>query len=145
MPTQPDAASSPKKRLSLHAPARVTPLAPLALLAALCALAFAPEARAGSRPAQACRPLVDAPGPHGLWLGHFTGGRMAPVASGVAVEWRDDYACFASAAACAAWRRGLREVYRDVEGWGTCLALRGGGDYPRVERVVRRTVVKARY
>ncbi len=124
------------------------PSLPCAVAAALAfataVLLASGEAQAGSRPAQACKPLAGVPGPHGLWLGHFTGGRYAPGPQGLAVEWRDDYACFPSAAACAAWRRDMRAVYRDVEGWGTCLALRGGGDYAPVARVVKRTVVKAR-
>jgi len=121
-------------------------LSPAGAAAALAVLLMAPApALAGSRPAQACKPLAGLPGPHGLWLGHFTGGRIGAGPFGEIVEWRDDYACFTSAADCAAWRRGLRAVYRDVEGWGTCLALRGGGDYAPVARVTKRTVVKARY
>ncbi|HEY8580523.1 MAG TPA: hypothetical protein VIL72_11590 [Beijerinckiaceae bacterium] len=92
-------------------------------------------AQAGSRPAEACRPLASVPGPHGLWLGHFTGGRRI----GPGVEWRDDYACFTTSGACRAWWASLRREYRDVQGHGTCMALRGGGREIRVARTVLRT------
>ncbi len=89
------------------------------------ALSFASAAQAwDSRPAQACRALSDLPGPYGLWLGHFSGGKRTGVP---AVEWRDDYACFTSNADCRAWWNSLNREYRDVQGHGTCLALRGGG------------------
>jgi hypothetical protein len=107
-------------------------------------LALPGAAQAGNRPAQACRPIADIPGSHGLWLGHFTGGRR--IAGYQNVEWRDDYACFTSGAECARWWRGLRSVYRDVEGHGTCLPLRAGG-VPTfvVKPVAIKSVVKARY
>ncbi len=80
-----------------------------------------------SRPAEACRPLASLPGPYGLWLGHFSGGKRTAVSGVHAVEWRDDYACFTSSADCHAWWRSLNREYRHVQGHGTCLALRGGG------------------
>lgn len=104
-------------------------------LAIAAALFGAAPAQAGSRPADACRPLASLPGPHGLWLGHFSGGLRT--AGGV--EWRDDHACFTTARECRAWWNSLNRVYRHVQGHGTCLALRGGGRPLRVERTVLRT------
>lgn len=112
-------------------------------LAAAFALALSEPAYAGNRPAQACRPIANIPGTHGLWLGHFTGGRKIPEYR--VVEWRDDYACFTSAADCTAWRRYLRRAYRDVEGHGTCLPLRAGGVATYVAPVVYESVVTSRY
>ncbi len=108
------------------------------------ALALPGAAQAGNRPAQACRAIADLPGSHGLWLGHFTGGRR--IAGYQNVEWRDDYACFTSGAECARWSRGLRRIYRDVEGHGTCVPLRAGGALTAgVKPVAIKSVVKARY
>ncbi|MDB5572003.1 MAG: hypothetical protein JWN93_3186 [Hyphomicrobiales bacterium] len=91
-------------------------------------LSFAGSAHAwSSRPAQACKSLSGLPGPYGLWLGHFSGGKRVAVSGVAGVEWRDDYACFTSGAECRAWWNGLNRHYRDVQGHGTCLALRGGG------------------
>jgi hypothetical protein len=112
-------------------------------------LTFAGGAQAwNSRPAQACKALSGLPGPYGLWLGHFSGGKRVSVSSpegglGVAgVEWRDDYACFTSMSECRAWWNGLNRQYRHVQGHGTCLALRGGG----VPLVAARPVgLRARY
>jgi hypothetical protein len=112
-------------------------------LAAAFALAVPDAAHAGNRPAQACSPIADVPGTHGLWLGHFTGGRKIPEYR--VVEWRDDYACFTSAADCTAWRRDLRRAYRDVEGHGTCLPLRAGGVATYVAPVVYESIVTSRY
>ncbi|HUZ66435.1 MAG TPA: hypothetical protein VMU56_02100 [Beijerinckiaceae bacterium] len=81
-----------------------------------------------SRPQQACAPFAQDMSLPGLWLGHFTGGRLARVAqSRRALEWRDDYACFPTHAACDVWQRGLLRQYGSVEGYRTCLPLRGGG------------------
>lgn len=115
----------------------------LPALAAMFVMALPNAASAGNRPAQACRPIADVPGTHGLWLGHFTGGRKLPAYR--LVEWRDDYACFTSAADCAAWWRDLRHAYRDVEGHGTCLPLRAGGVATYVAPVVIQSVVTSRY
>jgi hypothetical protein len=118
---------------------RMTGLLLLALSAG--AVAGAGEAQAGNRPAQACAPIAHLPGE--LWLGHFTGGRR--VVGGAGLDWRDEYGCFTSRRECQVWWSGLRSVYRHVEGHGTCLALRGGGQVA-VKRVVKdRTVVRARY
>ena len=111
--------------------------------AAIFALALPDAAVAGNRPAQACRPIADIPGTHGLWLGHFTGGRKIPQYR--VVEWRDDYACFTSAAECAAWRRDLLRAYGDVEGHGTCLPLRAGGVATYGAPVVYERIVTSRY
>ena len=107
------------------------------------ALALPNESVADYRPAQACRPMADMAGSHELWLGHFTGGRKIPQYR--VVEWRDDYACFTSAAECAAWRRDLLRAYGDVEGHGTCLPLRAGGVATYVAPVVYERIVTSRY
>ena len=111
----------------------------LVCLLALGALTWSGESQAGSRPAAACKPMQHLPGE--LWLGHFTGGRR--VTGGFGVDWRDEYGCFTSRAECRAWWTGLHRVYRHVQGYGTCMALRGGGR-PAVV-VVKRTVLRARY
>ena len=113
-------------------------------VAAMLALALPNESVADNRPAQACRPMADMAGSHELWLGHFTGGRR--IAGYQNVEWRDDYACFTSGAECARWWRGLRSVYRDVQGHGTCQPLRAGGA-PGVsmQRGAEKSAVTARY
>ncbi len=99
------------------------------------------EARAGNRPAEACKPMSHLSGQ--LWLGHFTGGRR--VARGFGVDWRDEYGCFTSRAACRAWFNGLNRTYRHVQGHGTCMALRGGGSRIVTRVVKHRTVLRARY
>ena len=99
--------------------------------------------QAGNLPASACRSMAHLPGE--LWLGHFTGGRQL---TPHLIDWRDDYACFTSAAACRAWRNSLGRVYRHVDGWGTCLALRGGGELVVAKPVAwkpKRAAVRARY
>lgn len=115
----------------------------LPVLAACFTLAAPGAAQAGNRPAEACRPIADAPGTHGLWLGHFTGGRKIPAYR--VVEWRDDYACFTSAIDCATWWRSLRRAYHDVEGHGTCLPLRAGGVPTYVRPLAIESVVRTRY
>jgi len=104
---------------------------------------WAGAAEAGNLPAAACRPMAHLPGE--LWLGHFSGGRkMTPYF----VDWRDDYACFTSRAECRAWRAGLGRAYAHVEGWGTCVPLRGGGKVIVAKAIVvkpKRVVVRARY
>lgn len=112
----------------------------------LCLLAFAAaswpgESQAGNRPAAACQPMAHLPGE--LWLGHFTGGRR--VAGGRDVDWRDEYGCFQSRAACRSWWNGLNRVYRHVQGHGACRALRGGGQVVVTKTVKHRTVLRARY
>ena len=114
----------------------------LVCLLAFGALAMPGAALAGNRPAAACRPMSHLPGE--LWLGHFTGGRR--VGAGYAVDWRDEYGCFTSRAACRVWWTGLNRVYRDVRGYGTCTALRGGGKAVTVKTVKRKgTVLRVRY
>lgn len=61
---------------------------------------------------------------HGLWLGHFTGGRFLKVDATKILDWRDQYSCFASGAACRNWERHLTRAYRQVVGYRTCLPLR---------------------
>lgn len=103
-----------------------------ALLALLAGLIHLSSASAGffdvSRPRQACAPFAHDLSVPGLWLGHFTGGRLerTPV-SGRVLEWRDQYACFPTRAACDLWQRRLLRDYGSVEGYRTCLPLRGGG------------------
>lgn len=112
----------------------------LVCLLAFAALAWPGAADAGNRPAETCRPMSHLPGE--LWLGHFTGGRRV---SGAAVDWRDEFGCFTSRAACRTWFNGLNRVYRHVQGHGTCLALRGGGRVIVRKVVKHRTVIRARY
>ncbi len=114
----------------------------LLIAAVLMCAGWGGTAQAGNLPAAACRPMAHLPGE--LWLGHFTGGRkMTPHL----IDWRDDYACFTSAAECRAWRNSMSRVYRDVEGWGICLALRGGGKVIDARAVVKpkRLGLRARY
>ena len=113
----------------------------LVCLLALAGAAMTSEAEAGNRPAAACRPMSHLPGE--LWLGHFTGGRR--VAGGFGVDWRDEYGCFTSRAACRAWWSSLNRVYRHVEGYGTCMALRGGGRVIVTKVAKPRAVLRARY
>jgi hypothetical protein len=95
-----------------------------------------------SRPAQACSPMSHLPGE--LWLGHFAGGRK--IDGGFGVDWRDEYGCFTSRAACRNWWVSLHRAYRHVDGYGTCLALRGGGKTVVAKKVVKhRTVLRTRY
>lgn len=112
----------------------------------LCLFAFAAtvwsgESQAGNRPAATCKPMAHLSGQ--LWLGHFTGGRR--VVGGLGVDWRDEYGCFTSRAACQRWWGGLNRVYRHVQGHGTCMALRGGGRAVATRAVKRTTVLRARY
>lgn len=77
---------------------------------------------------QACAPHAHRFDVPGLWLGHFSGGRAAWLASGDrSVDWRSEYQCFFSARACQTWRAGLKRHYARYDGWGSCLPLRGGG------------------
>ena len=73
-------------------------------------------------------PVVVAPAPvlvpvwpH-IWLGHFTGGARTAV-PGV-MDWRDEYARFASRRECLHWVRALKRIYRAQEGFKTCLPIR---------------------
>jgi len=59
--------------------------------------------------------------PH-IWLGHFTGGARTAV-PGV-MDWRDEFARFASRRECLHWLRALKAVYRAQEGFKTCLPIR---------------------
>lgn len=82
----------------------------------------------GSSGPRACAPHSDRFDVPGLWLGHFSGGRLALHPNGDRrVDWRSEYQCFFSARACNAWRASLRREYARFRGHGTCLALRGGG------------------
>jgi hypothetical protein len=95
-----------------------------------------------SRPAEACAPMAADLSLPGLWLGHFSGGRLVRQLDQPAVlAWRDVYSCFDTARACAAWQRGLRREYRDQEGYRTCLPLRAGG----VPIIREENVVRAKY
>jgi hypothetical protein len=81
-----------------------------------------------SRPALACLPHAQDMRVSGLWLGHFTGGRLVSAPEGGQfLDWRDDYSCFPTARACARWQRSLTRAYHSQEGYQTCLPLRGGG------------------
>jgi hypothetical protein len=98
------------------------------LLGALSLARPSPAFAFGSRPSRACAPYASDMSVPGLWLGHFSGGRLdwAP-GRGRFVDWRDDYSCFTTAAACAAWQRSRLREFGAVEGYRTCLPLRGGG------------------
>jgi hypothetical protein len=113
-------------------------------LTGVTALFVAGPARAfpESRPADACAPLASDLTVPGLWLGHFTGGRLirGPDDAGRTLAWRDDYSCFTSARACALWQRDLRRKYSAQEGYRTCLPLRGGGT-----PIVEENVIRAKY
>jgi hypothetical protein len=112
----------------------------IAGLLALGAVFWSVESHAGNRPAQTCKPMAHLPGE--LWLGHFTGGhRVGPGA----VDWRDEYGCFTSRAECRVWWGKLNRAYRHVQGHGTCLALRGGGQVIVKKTVRQKTVLRARY
>lgn len=104
--------------------------ASLLFLGASAALWSASPARAfvESRPARACEALADRQDVSGLWLGHFTGGGLTKTPDGArALAWRDEFSCFTSASACAAWQKNFRKTYADQEGYRTCLPLRRGG------------------
>jgi hypothetical protein len=105
-----------------------------------------------SRPALACKDHERDLRVPGLWLGHFTGGRLihAPAGGGRLLDWRDDYACFPTGAACARWEAGLLRVYHSQQGYRTCLPLRGGGERIRVVKRLRvhhrrHAVIRAKY
>lgn len=123
-------------------PAAMTALYALIILAF--AGLFATPASAffgGSAGPKACAPHADRFDVPGLWLGHFSGGRLAYHANGDRrVDWRSEYQCFFSARACYAWRASLRREYARFRGHGTCLALRGGGK--PVRAVVRAVSVR---
>lgn len=76
---------------------------------------------------RACAPLAHRLDVPGLWLGHFTGGRIIHANRQKTVNWRNEYRCFTSARACQAWRADMRRHWGHVNALGTCLALRGGG------------------
>jgi hypothetical protein len=101
------------------------------LMAALAIVA----AMSGLRPGSAADlgvivppPVVVAPAPvvvpvwPRIWLGHFTGGARTAV-PGV-MDWRDEFARFASRRECLHWVRALKAVYRAQEGFKTCLPIR---------------------
>jgi hypothetical protein len=71
-----------------------------------------------------CAVLKQVPDLPGLWLGHFTGGRFLGGGDARLVDWRDQYSCFPSRAACSRWQRQLHRLYRQVQGYATCLPLR---------------------
>ena len=96
-----------------------------ASLAAGPASAFFADSSSGPR---ACAPHAQRLDVPGLWLGHFSGGRWDRHPNGDRrVAWRSEYQCFFSARACHAWLAGMRREYARFRGYGTCLALRGGG------------------
>lgn len=74
-----------------------------------------------------CSATRDLPQWPSVWLGHFSGGRFVPVTVDRSqVDWRDSYFCFASKRDCDGWLRAMRVNFRDVEGYKTCLIIRGG-------------------
>jgi len=120
-------------------------LLPAAVAGALALFAAgAPAAAFGSRPERACAPYAHDLSLPGLWLGHFTGGRLERDPASVRVlDWRDQYACFPTQAACDRWQDRLRRRYDSVDGYKTCLPLRAGG--VRIVRRVSTHVVIAKY
>ena len=68
-------------------------------------------------PAPVLVPVV----PH-IWLGHFTGGARTEI-PGV-MDWRDEFARFASRRECLHWLHALKRAYRAQEGYKTCLPIR---------------------
>jgi hypothetical protein len=100
--------------------------AALAILAALSGFQSASAADLGVvvRPPVVVVPapvLVAPVLPH-IWLGHFTGGARTSV-PGV-MDWRDEFARFASRRECLHWLHALRRTYRAQEGFKTCLPIR---------------------
>jgi hypothetical protein len=71
-----------------------------------------------------CAMLKEVPDLPGLWLGHFSGGRFRDEGGAQLVDWHDQYSCFPSRTACSHWQRDLHRLYRQVEGYATCLPLR---------------------
>lgn len=113
---------------------------------ALAILIFgAAPALAGADGPKACAPHAQRFDVPGLWLGHFSGGRTALLPNGdPGVDWRSEYQCFFTARDCHVWRAAMKRHYGRYEGYGTCIALRGGGaPIVRVTRAVR--VLSVRY
>ncbi|HQT62836.1 hypothetical protein [Acidiphilium sp.] len=78
----------------------------------------------------------------GLWLGHFTGGRFTRLnGAPPALEWKDLYSCFPTAASCLRWQRDNLHAFHGLQGYRTCLPLRGGGRHV----LAARHVVIAKY
>jgi hypothetical protein len=71
-----------------------------------------------------CAVLKDVPALPGLWLGHFTGGRFLADNGIHLLDWRDQFSCFPSRVACGRWQRHLHHLYRQVQGYTTCMPLR---------------------
>jgi hypothetical protein len=67
-------------------------------------------------------PILVAPVLPHIWLGHFTGGARTTT-PGV-MDWRDEFARFASRRECLHWLRALKALYRAQEGFKTCLPIR---------------------
>lgn len=96
--------------------------------AAIMSICAAGPALAGGDGPKACAPHANRFDVPGLWLGHFSGGRVALLPNGDrGVDWRSEYQCFFTAGHCRAWRASLKRVYARYEGYGSCIALRGGG------------------
>ena len=98
-----------------------------AMMLGLAALLAPQTALAGNSGPRACASMAHRMDVPGLWLGHFSGGRLIHANRQKLVDWRNDYGCFTSAAACHRWRAQMRREWRHVNGHGTCIALRGGG------------------
>lgn len=74
-----------------------------------------------------CGVALDAPGWRSVWLGHFSGGNLRRMESGDrGVAWRDRYMCFPSRASCEAWQASMKRMWRQVDGYRTCLPIRHG-------------------
>jgi hypothetical protein len=72
-----------------------------------------------------CAVVRDIPELRNVWLGHFSGGRYEGLHGDArALDWKDQYACFASRASCQSWQRHMRARYGRIEGYRTCLPIR---------------------
>ena len=91
------------------------------LVGAACANSLPTVPAPGGGECTAMANILDTPG---LWLGHFTGGRFVRADAVRMVDWRDQYSCFPSGAACRDWQRHLLHAYRQIQGYRTCLPLR---------------------
>lgn len=100
-----------------------------AALATLAALFSAREGQAADLGVVVAPPVVVVPAPvivapvlPRIWLGHFTGGARTEV-PGV-MDWRDEFARFASRRECLHWVRALKRAYHAQEGFKTCVPIR---------------------
>jgi hypothetical protein len=113
--------------------AGVSVLAAVPVIAALAWLGFA--GRSEAQGTEIGKPLIFGEGIacdasllpwRSVWFGHFSGGlayyrRGAPA---VELTWKDQKLCFPSRRECLAWQRQQHRLFRQVQGYTTCLRLR---------------------